>query len=450
MTLCTVVLRLRRFCRTRLVARNVVSWCAVGRSLVTPLALAFIAAAGCVVPASEVLVVIGTDIDPSVHLTITATVTHGIDGALGSETHSWTRALPDGGIDGGIVLPASFAVEASATQPNDPLALLVEADAGGVPIRRRAQFTVTPHQTNVLRIFLSSRCVQPATGCSTASPCTVQAMCEEHGQTCGNDGTCVAVSVSLRSDLDGSFGDLPPPIACGIYHQACCAVGAACSAPLTCVAGRCQRCTDPGEVCCNGADLLADGTACGTAPDACHTAPTCRLGVCQSAPSMPNGTVCAPTMNPCRRDGVCTNGMCGAITDAPNGTACSAPTNPCHTPATCTAGACGAEGTQPDGHQWSGNAIDRCCGGNAVQVNSNSNCGVCGLQCRAGNCTTYNGHYFCPCVANSQCFAGCCRTYVPGNNLCVPGVCATGACAANCPGNGTCFQGFSQPNYCSY
>jgi hypothetical protein len=133
-----------------------------------------------------------------------------------------------------------------------------------------------------------------------------------------------------------------------------------------------------------------------------------------------------------------------------NGTVCAAAANRCEIAGTCTGGTCGAVTHQPNGHVW-GTGDQICCGGAEETADTTTNCGVCGLSCAAGRtCTTYAGHHFCTCVANSQCFSSCCRTASPGADLCAPGDCATGACIADCPGGSTCSPQSGAPNYCYY
>ncbi|MDP3218189.1 MAG: hypothetical protein Q8S73_29050, partial [Deltaproteobacteria bacterium] len=259
-------------------------------SALAVLALAALSPA-CESPATGVLVVIGTDLDPALPLTVTARLTRGLDGGDGRVAGPWTRVAPGAeAVDGGVTLPLSFGVVPGENPVDEPVGVVVEGVAGGVTLRRRAVFTFVPRQTGVLRVFLTQRCAEPAEGCVEAVRCTVQQRCEEQGLTCGNDGLCVAIRAPLSGDPDASFGDLAPTAACGAYGERCCPLGPACAGANTCVEGTCRRCADPGQRCCDGERLR------------------------------PNGAVCAPTADPCRAPGTCTDGLCGAVADAPDGT----------------------------------------------------------------------------------------------------------------------------------
>jgi len=525
------------------------------------LALAALAL-GCETPATGVLVVVGTDLDPSLPLIVSARLSRGLDGGEERLAGPWTRVASDAeAVDGGVTLPLSFGVVPGENPVDEPVSVLVEGVVGDVTLRRRAAFTFVARRTGVLRVFLTQRCAEPATGCVEPVRCTVQQLCEDQGLTCGNDGTCVAVRVPLSDDPDASFGDVAPAEACGSYGQRCCVVGPACASPNACVAGTCRRCADPEERCCDGPELrpngttcapsddpcqlagtctdgvcgsvrsapdgtpcgtatgacaaapvcmggvcrvrsapdgtpcgtatgpcqqapvcvagvcsartMTDGTPCGASPGVCRQAPACRGGVCQpaapvaddtvcggaatgcqltsvcrggtcTARNAPNGTVCANTANPCLRNRVCSGGVCQPAENAPNGTVCEGARNPCERAATCTGGRCGGHAPLPDGTPWGGGGVNRCCGGNAVQVNTAGRCGGCAITCRSGTCRGAIGHQYCTCSSNTQCAPGICRTQSPNANLC--------ACEnnADCPSGMRCVNVDFNPNYCSY
>jgi hypothetical protein len=175
---------------------------------------------------------------------------------------------------------------------------------------------------------------------------------------------------------------------------------------------------------------------------------------------LPNsdGTECAATSDPCLEPGRCQAGACGPITMAPDGTVCAAAAGPCDTAATCKAGVCGAPGKHPDGYNYDQNDhLARCCGGAPTKVDSNGNCGACGVACENGNtCIARNTgkqgettEYYCTCNANAECWSKCCSTFYGPPYVCAASDC-TGACIA-CPGGATCTGGLSsQPNYCHY
>ncbi len=178
------------------------------------LALAALAL-GCETPATGVLVVVGTDLDPSLPLTVSARLSRGLDGGEERLAGPWTRVASDAeAVDGGVTLPLSFGVVPGENPVDEPVSVLVEGVVGDVTLRRRAAFTFVARRTGVLRVFLTQRCAEPATGCVEPVRCTVQQLCEDQGLTCGNDGTCVAVRVPLSDDPDASFDDVAPAEAC--------------------------------------------------------------------------------------------------------------------------------------------------------------------------------------------------------------------------------------------
>jgi hypothetical protein len=165
---------------------------------------------------------------------------------------------------------------------------------------------------------------------------------------------------------------------------------------------------------------VADGTYCGPG-DPCHDAPTCFGGAC-----MPH--------------------------ERADGTPCGIPLDACHSIPTCTAGACGTSTPLVDGTQWKpGDDNARCCGGQAVETTSDTNCGVCQIKCNTAkgqSCNPVNGHYFCtPCTV-SDCWSGCCSLTTTAH--CSPSNCSTGSCQSPdiCPDGAHCQS--DVVNYCSY
>jgi hypothetical protein len=163
-------------------------------------------------------------------------------------------------------------------------------------------------------------------------------------------------------------------------------------------------------------------TTCGTAPDACHLAPTCA------------------------------GGTCGAAANAADGAKCGDPPDACHDAPKCASGACAApvefaEGAVPTG----GDANARCCGGVAVETTTDKNCGVCGWACGSGQtCTSIYSEYLCTgCTTDGDCASGCCSTD-PGPNHCSPSNC-DGVCQSptTCTGGSHCVEG-SEVDYCTY
>lgn len=403
----------------------------------------------CVTPATEIFVVLGTDVPESVPLVIKAHVRRAGRGT--SVDHQWTR----GAGDGGITLPASFAVTPGDSPLDLSVTIDIEGTAGSLVLHRRAAVTYTAHESVALRIFLTTRCLQPATGCQGAH-CTVQALCEEMNLTCGNDGTCVSVNAPVVPGRDASFGDIATPPPCGGYHEPCCIVGADCDGAMSCVEGRCQRCTDTAEACCNGPDLLPDRTVCAPTLNPCQSPGLCTRGVCGAITDLANGMTCSTTTNPCQRGGTCTAGVCSGATNVADGTVCGAAPDACHRAPVCTAGSCGAAAMLPDGTPWGAGGINRCCSGVPAQVNTTANCNACGWRCGAGeSCYLRNGYqYYCTCTTSGpggNCPVDqCCSTFYGRPYACAASDCA-GGCAA-CPGHAVCTVDTSgaNPNVCHY
>jgi hypothetical protein len=199
---------------------------------------------------------------------------------------------------------------------------------------------------------------------------------------------------------------------------------------------------------------LPDGTPCGASPDVCHDAPQCESGVCAPAAAKMDGFVCGTPADACHGDPTCKTGVCAPV-NKPDGTDCASAPDLCHTPGTCTAGKCGAVGTQPDSYNWqAGDGTARCCGGKPVHTNTDSNCGVCGIQCNASNgesCQTLGGEWFCRgCVASAACWSHCCsESFSPYS--CAASDCAGNCDSAVCPAGSHCVSGgTTSSDYCSY
>jgi hypothetical protein len=175
-----------------------------------------------------------------------------------------------------------------------------------------------------------------------------------------------------------------------------------------------------------------------------------------SCAGQPDGTVCVLSHDPCLANAVCTGGLCGGLTPKPNGTACKAAPDPCHSDATCNAGQCGTTfPVRADGYNWqAGDDTARCCGGNKIHANTDTDCGACGIHCNAGNgesCQLLGGHYFCRgCVASAQCWSHCCSTSFS------PYSCAASDCAGSCsstycpPGTHCVVGNGTSSDYCAY
>lgn len=157
-------------------------------------------------------------------------------------------------------------------------------------------------------------------------------------------------------------------------------------------------------------ELNGDGTICGVG-DACNEM-VCSMGVCVSS-SIPDGVECA---------------------DAPNS---------CWEPGFCQGGVCGQPEARPDGYNW--DPLDtwkRCCGGDPLRMDTNANCGVCGITCDVADGQTcalnpVNGKYYCEgCNASAACWSGCCSQSYGEPYRCAASDC-DGHCIA-CPAGAQC------------
>jgi hypothetical protein len=151
-------------------------------------------------------------------------------------------------------------------------------------------------------------------------------------------------------------------------------------------------------------------------------------------------------------DGPIVSKTCAGL---PDGTLCGPTPDACHDAPACSGGVCGGAKTKADGFQWmAGDDTARCCGGQPVHTDSDSNCGACGIQCNGSNgesCQVLAGHYFCRgCVASAACWSHCC------SELFSPYSCAASDCSGNCsdqycpPGTHCVSGGTTSSNYCSY
>lgn len=438
------------------------------------------------------LVVVDTDVARTLPFTLRVRVMAGHEGGRRVNVQEWERARQ--GADAGVAFPASFAV-VPGDGPRDGLARVeLEGITQGSVIRRTVNVQFVPRLRGAtVRVFLTSRCLTPATGCrATGAICTIQQLCEEQGQTCGNDGTCVAPETPVDTDPDAGFDvrtpvdtgvvedvatDIPT-VACGAYGQPCCTSGEACGAPFTCVAGTCRRCPEGSEACCNEADPLPNGTTCAMTMDPCKRSGTCTDGVCASITDAPNGTDCGANAGDlCRPRRACMAGACTGFINAMNGTQCAARNaeacqnartcaggvcqpatrfavgatcrasgGPCELAATCNAtGACPANPNRPNNYRPT--STTQCCGGNELARSNDNNCNVCGNNC-SGNCAAHNidgtTQWLCTCTTTASCGGTrVCRTLTPNANTC-----SCDAMNSNCPSGSRCQAVSGNPDIC--
>lgn len=377
---------------------------------------------GCA-PATQALVLLDTDLDPSTPLVVRAQVSWADSPQDPGVVHEWRR-LPrraPGGFDAGtsdagalaldgslapLDFPASFGITPGDGPHDRRVTLEVRATAPDFVVRRRVSFAFVPGSLAYLRLFLTVGCVRPTTGCQR-EPCTVQQRCEEQGLTCGDTGSCVDVTSVLRADA--GVGPDSSAFLCGAYGLPCCPGATPCASPYQCASGTCARCAAGDEACCDGPSLRADGTVCASTANPCMTAGTCAQGRCQPTAAMPDDTPCgadpAPT-DPCVDAPVCRSGRC--VPTTPSGVPCGpAPSNPmCQARGVCSGGACGP--LQPLREGLS-------CGA--------ANARTCDLAplCRAGVCTPRNA------ADGSSC--------ADPANSCDTSACRGGACVASSRAN---------------
>ena len=320
--------------------------------------------------------------------------------------------------------------------------------------------------------------------------CTLLATFDERAEagcvegTCGSGGMDATIrDVAARGEASAPIDayiapDVAPPhdvyVSADVGDCTALSEGSPCGKPDACqMAATCQ-----GGACT--ANPLPDMTSCGTAPDICHEGPVCMSGVCQPAAEAPVTTTCGTAADSCHSAPVCMGGTCTPVA-ANDGKACGAAPDVCHTAPTCAAGVCGTPGNasasttcgaapdachdapkcskgacQPavalaEGTNWNtGDVYARCCGGNAVEATTTTNCGVCGWTCASGQaCAMLGGEYACTgCTADTECLSNCCSES-PAPNHCSPGNCA-GACTTGvCTGGSHCVVG-ATVDYCAY
>ncbi|MBL8682228.1 MAG: hypothetical protein JNK05_23880 [Myxococcales bacterium] len=423
---------------------------------------ALVAASGCVAPATQVVFTIDTDVAPRLKAVLRVTVRWAADASVTVREYRWARAgtaLAD--VDGGALgiarFPAEFTVVPTTGRPDRMFVTSVELDVDDrITLRRVFSRTLLTNQRQNVRVFLAARCLDPAMGCA-GEPCTRLRLCEERGQTCGEDGECVAPETPTATE-DGGREASVVARTCGSSGEPCCLYGDACDGPFVCSLGVCRRCPAGSEGCCDGDTLRPDGTQCSMPMNSCLAPGTCRAGNCVAGGSAPNGTMCAASADPCLAPSLCQDGVCLAPQPVMDGTMCERSTNPCLADRVCMAGTCAPAQPVTDGTmcaaaggpcQTPGVCMAGACSG-AINVAD-------GTVCRpAAN----------PCETDGVCMAGACSApqrrpdgtvCARGTNSCqIDGVCMAGACSAitnrpngtvcamasdPCQVNGTCTNG---------
>lgn len=169
-------------------------------------------ASGCRAPSTAVRVVLDTDAPSARSMSVRVTVRRdgsAADAAFGAANSlSIDEARPR--------LPGSFTVRPATDRA--ALALLeIHADVGPgasvqeppVQLRRRVRFGFVQGRTQQLRVVLALRCGERSRGCAqvAADQCTVQQVCEELGQTCGEGGRCVSIDQPPGELEDAAVSD---------------------------------------------------------------------------------------------------------------------------------------------------------------------------------------------------------------------------------------------------
>ena len=173
---------------------------------------------GCVSPSTSVLVIVDTD-SPARVVSMRALVSRGASLTSNPDSRSWMRPRDPVG----FMFPASFGI-AAGSGPNDGAVTLhfemafTQPDNTIVTTRRIARFRFVPHQPSEIRLYFPEACAAPVTPpahcIDTTALCTGSQFCaEQPGMTCGDDGRCVPIDVTVMPfDPDGgrSHPDVQP------------------------------------------------------------------------------------------------------------------------------------------------------------------------------------------------------------------------------------------------
>jgi len=236
-----------------------------------------------------------------------------------------------------------------------------------------------------------------------------------------------STTVGMRGDDSDTVSTCPAGSACVPTNP--CAIEGVCSDESVCVATAGVACEDPPSACVEAVGSCNASGSCEYPPlragVECDDHDPCTLGdACDGSGSCVPGPIC-PTGDDCEAfhcevDGCVSDGVC------PN-------TDPC-IEMTCESGRCQAA-PAADGSSCGVEESSRCCGGQCVDISSDTNhCGGCNTACAVGmECESIAATESCPenspqtsgrcrCqMANAQCPSGqLCRTFSPYTNRCVP------------------------------
>lgn len=171
----------------------------------------------CVRPATVVEVAVETNTDPSRSFQLRACVA--VSGQAIDESTCEVRATHGGPLEPepfygsfGVQPPRGWNGESSV---DVLLIATVAADEQRPEIRfrRRLRFGFVRERNLIQRVFLPVECGSPSAGCTQtpADQCTVAAVCEEAGTTCGDDAQCIPVAVTPEVRDAGVVVDVLPP-----------------------------------------------------------------------------------------------------------------------------------------------------------------------------------------------------------------------------------------------
>lgn len=165
-------------------------------------ALAAGAISSCTYPATEVVFFIGSDAPPERSARVDARVFRAEMSPPVTGTTFDREGIPPEG-------EALFAVIPNGEPRSQRVEVRLQATLSATPteptqvIRRTLRFSFVPRTRLVQRVFFAMACLNRSTDCrQNTTSCTVQDACEERGQTCGDNGECVAIDVTPEPSTD--------------------------------------------------------------------------------------------------------------------------------------------------------------------------------------------------------------------------------------------------------
>ena len=265
-------------------------------------------------------------------------------------------------------------------------------------------------------------------GCCTGQMCESNRCCSAAGEHCSsasdccsglcNAGMCdcaplgAACARDTGDCCDGTYcgGDgTDTPRRCGLGSGGVCTASSQCIAGLTCIAGTCESCGQPGHGCSATSDCCIGTCASGTCACASPGASCAGDHDCCFGGTCTGGRCCAAVNSPCGANGDCCGGACvgGFCACAATGTACS-------DGAVCCGGGCSG---------------GRCCGAHRAGCASAADCCTAGDICSSHGCCAPHGS---ACASELDCCGGSCtdgRCCQPAGRTCIdPEDCCGGSC----------------------